>query len=76
VSNDRVGLLVERLSHLVREDLRAVATRHELPLAQLEVLRFLAVANRFSDTVSGLVEYVGATKGTLSQCVNALERKG
>lgn len=76
MSNERVGLLVERLSHLVREDLRAVATRHELPLAQLEVLRFLAVANRFSDTVSGLVEYVGATKGTLSQSVNALERKG
>lgn len=76
MSNDRVGLLVERLSHLVREDLRAVATRHDLPLAQLEVLRFLAVANRFSDTVSGLVEYVGATKGTLSQSVNALERKG
>lgn len=76
MTDDRTQVLVERLAHLLREELRAVATAHGLALAQLEVLRYLASANRFSDTVSALVDYLGATKGTLSQTVSALERKG
>jgi DNA-binding MarR family transcriptional regulator len=76
LNTDRTQVLVERLAHVLREELRAVATAHGLALAQLEVLRYLALANRFSDTVSGLVDYLGATKGTLSQTVSALERKG
>jgi len=76
VSSDRAQVLVERLAHVLREDVRGVATAHGLTLAQLEVLRYLAMANRFSDTVSALVDYLGATKGTLSQTVSALERKG
>lgn len=76
MNTDRTQVLVERLAHVLREELRAVATAHGLALAQLEVLRYLALANRFSDTVSGLVDYLGATKGTLSQTVSALERKG
>lgn len=76
MGDDRAQLLVERLSHVLREELRGVATAHGLALAQLEVLRYLSVANRFSDTVSAMVEYLGATKGTLSQTVSALERKG
>ena len=76
MSDDRAQVLVERLAHVLREELRTVATAHGLALAQLEVLRYLARANRFSDTVSGLVDYLGATKGTLSQTVSALERKG
>lgn len=76
MSDDRAQVLVERLAHVLREELRSVATSHGLALAQLEVLRYLARANRFSDTVSGLVDYLGATKGTLSQTVSALERKG
>lgn len=76
MSDVRAWLLLERLSHVLREEHRAVATEHGLALAQIEVLRYLAAANRFSDTVSALVEYLGATKGTLSQTVSALERKG
>lgn len=45
-------------------------------MAQLEVLRYLSITNRFSDTVSALVDYLGATKGTLSQTVSTLERRG
>lgn len=76
MSDVRAWLLLERLSHVLREEHRAVATEHGLALAQVEVLRYLVAANRFSDTVSALVEYLGATKGTLSQTVSALERKG
>lgn len=76
MQEDQAPELLERISHVLREELREVATRHGLALAQLEVLRFLAIANRFSDTVTGMVDYLGSTKGTLSQTVNALERKG
>ncbi len=76
MSDPRLHLLVERLSNVLREDLREVASRHELALAQLEALHFLAVANRHSDTLSSLVAYLGATKGTVSQTLSALVRKG
>lgn len=76
MGQERAQGLMERISHVLREEQRALATAHGLALAQLEVLRYLGAANRFSDTVSALVDYVGATKGTLSQTVSALERKG
>ena len=72
----RLHVLLERLSNVLREDLREVATAHDLKQVQLSALLYLAVANRFSDTLSGLVAYLGSTKGTTSQTVAALERKG
>ena len=76
MEDPRLHLVLERLSNVLREDLRAVATKHGLALAQLEALHFLATANRYSDTLSAIVEFLGATKGTVSQTVTALERKG
>lgn len=76
MSNERLHALVERISNLLREDLRKVATAHNLALAQLEVLQFLSVANGYSDNLSAVVNYMGATKGTMSQTLRALERKG
>lgn len=72
----RTHLLLERLSAVLREDLRTAATGHGLALAQLEALHYFAIANRFSDTVSGLTAFLGTTKGTLSQTVGVLVRKG
>jgi DNA-binding MarR family transcriptional regulator len=63
---------LERLARLMR------AGEHEggLNPAQREALRFLARANRFSNSPGALTRYLGATKGTISQTVKALERKG
>jgi len=63
---------LERLARVVR------AREHEdgLNPAQREALRYLARANRFSNTPGALTRYLGATKGTISQTVMALERKG
>jgi DNA-binding MarR family transcriptional regulator len=63
---------LERLARLMR------AREHEdgLNPAQREALRFLARANRFSNSPGALTGYLGATKGTVSQTVIALERKG
>ena len=68
--------LVERMAALVRADQREVAARHDLKLTQLEALAYLATANRYSDTPAGLTDYLGLTKGTVSQTLIALENKG
>jgi DNA-binding MarR family transcriptional regulator len=62
---------LERLARLMR----AAEFGHGLNPAQWEALRFLARANRFSNSPGALTRYLGATKGTISQTVKALERK-
>ncbi len=61
----------ERLARLMR----AEEFGDGLNPAQWEALRFLARANRFSNSPGALTRYLGATKGTISQTVKALERK-
>lgn len=68
----RAALLLERLSRLVRAGDHA----NGLAPAQWEALRYLARANRFSRTPAALAEYLGATRGTVSQTLIALEDKG
>ncbi|MDQ0313744.1 MarR family winged helix-turn-helix transcriptional regulator [Amorphus orientalis] len=48
----------------------------ELNPAQLAALAYLSRANRFSRSPSQVAEYLGATRGTVSQTLKALERKG
>jgi DNA-binding MarR family transcriptional regulator len=62
---------LERVSRLMR----AAEFSDGLNPAQWEALRFLARANRFSNSPGALTRYLGATKGTISQTVQALERK-
>lgn len=64
--------LLERLARLIQND----AHRDGLKPAQWEALRYLARANRFSRSPSALTAFLGTTKGTVSQTLNALERKG
>ncbi len=44
--------------------------------AQWEALRYLARANRYSCGPSALADFLGTTKGTISQTLIALENKG
>lgn len=69
-------LALERISSLFRAELRTSAAAHDLKLVQLEALVYFANANRYSDTASALTEYLGLTKGTTSQTIQALERRG
>ncbi len=69
-------LVLERISSLFRTQMRDTASEHDLKLVQLEVLVYLSVANRYSDTAAALGEYLGVTKGTVSQTIRALERRG
>jgi len=68
----RIILLLDRLGRLCRE-LQFV---DGLNPAQWEAMRYLDQANHRSRTPSCLAEYLGATKGTVSQTLIALEGKG
>lgn len=67
-----IAVLLERLARVVQNETHSEG----LKPTQWEALRYLARANRFSRTPSGLTAYLGMTKGTVSQTLNALERKG
>ncbi len=64
--------LLERLSRLIHNDAHAGG----LKPTQWEALRFLARANRVSRSPGALTGFLGVTKGTVSQTLQALERKG
>lgn len=64
--------LIDRLDRLAR----AGEASGGLNPAQWEALRFLGRANRFSRTPAALAEYLGSTRGTVSQTLIALEQKG
>ena len=62
---------LERVARLMR------SAEFELGLnpAQWEALRYISRANRFSNSPIALTKFLGATKGTISQTLIALERK-
>lgn len=67
-----IGELVDRLGRISH----ALQFAGGLNPAQWEALRFLGRANKYSSTPGVLAEYLGATKGTISQTLIALESKG
>ena len=71
-SNLQFAFLFDRVGRLVR------GMQHSggLNPAQWEALRYLAHANRFSRRPGALAEFLGSTRGTVSQTLIALERKG
>ncbi len=68
--------ILERISHLHLAYLRDFSYRVGLNLRQLESLVYLQASNRYSDTPLALREYLGLTKGTISQTILSLEEKG
>lgn len=69
---DAILNLLERIGRLIQSDGYA----NGLVPTQWEALRYFARANRFSRSPSALTAYLGSTKGTVSQTITALERKG
>lgn len=67
-----VANLLERIGHLARNEEQL----GDLYPAQWAALRYLARANRFSRNPMALTRYLGTTRGTVSQTIIALERKG
>lgn len=71
--------MTDRLSDMFTRAARLIAgDGHSggLKPVQWQALRYLARANRFSRTPGALTAWLGQTKGTVSQTIAALERKG
>lgn len=68
--------LIERLTGLIRQETRETGIRAGLQPVQFNALVYLAQCNRYSDTPIAVSEYLGLTKGTVSQTLKLLEIKG
>jgi len=71
-----VSLLIERLSALIQQSVREDAARHGLLPIHIQMLQYLAQANHYSDLPIAIAEYLGITRGTVSQSLAVLEGKG
>jgi len=67
--------LIERISNLLRSEERKKFAAIGLQPVHIQVLDYLSTCNRFSDTPAAVAEYLGLTKGTISQSIQVLERK-
>jgi DNA-binding MarR family transcriptional regulator len=72
MSDKQLTELIDRLSRIA---LNAGHAKGLKP-AQWEALRYLASANRFSATPGALTLWLGSTKGTVSQTLISLEKRG
>jgi len=68
----RLTDLLDRIQRMTR----GLQYAQGLNPAQWDALRYVARANRYSRTPGALAQFLGTTKGTASQTINALEKKG
>lgn len=72
---DLYGLLA-CLSRAQQSEQRQQAVAAGLPAVQWTILQYLRQANRYSNTPQALGDYLGLTKGTVSQSLKRLESNG
>ncbi|MEQ1636621.1 MAG: MarR family winged helix-turn-helix transcriptional regulator [Methylococcales bacterium] len=68
--------LLERISALLSSEDRKRYAALGIQPVHVQVLEYLSLCNHYSDTPAALTEYLGLTKGTVSQSLQILERKG
>lgn len=71
-----VQRLLERVGGLLRSEMRQSLAPYGLQQVHFDALHYLSRCNRFSDTPMAVTEYLGQTKGTVSQTLKVLVRKG
>jgi DNA-binding MarR family transcriptional regulator len=67
---------LERIANLIRTDVRKTGVAKGLQPVQLEALHYLSRCNRYSNTPVAVADYLGLTKGTVSQTLGVLESSG
>lgn len=67
---------IERMVALIRSEERRRCTELGLQPVHLQMLDYISRCNRFSDTPAALANYLGMTRGTVSQTLLLLERNG
>jgi len=72
----RVASLIERIGNLLRSEERVSGSDSGLQTVHVQILGYLSQCNRYSNTPAAVTEFIGSTKGTTSQSINILEKKG
>lgn len=67
--------LLERINALLSSEERKRYAALGIQPVHVQVLEYLSLCNHYSDTPAALTEYLGLTKGTVSQTLQVLERK-
>lgn len=67
---------LDRLCNLLRSEARVVGAQAGLQPIHWQTLRYLAACNRYSNTPLAVAEFLGQTKGTVSQSLKLLVTKG
>ncbi len=68
--------LIERMATLIRSEERKKCTELGLQPVHFQVLDYLSRCNRYSDTPAALTNFLGMTRGTVSQTLLLLVKKG
>ena len=71
-----IDIWLERLTSLYRSQMRHTANSEGIQPVHVEILQYLSVCNRYSNTAQALSEYLGQTKGSISQSLKLLEKDG
>lgn len=67
---------IETFSALLKATNRRTAARHDLPAVHGDILSYLSRCNAWSDNVLAAAQYLGLTKGTVSQSMKLLAERG
>ena len=68
--------LIECMTTLIRSEERKKCTELGLQPVHFQVLNYLSRCNKYSDTPAAVANYLGMTRGTVSQSLIILEKKG
>ncbi len=67
--------VIEYIAVLIRSEERKRCTELKIQLVHLQVLQYLSQCNKYSDTPAAITNYLGMTRGTVSQSIILLEKR-
>lgn len=76
MANNDIYELIECMTALIRSEERKRCTELGLQAVHFQVLNYLSRCNKYSNTPASLANYLGMTRGTVSQSLIILENKG
>ncbi|PPD02441.1 MAG: MarR family transcriptional regulator [Methylobacter sp.] len=74
--NTDIYELIECMAALIRSEERKRCTELGLQPVHFQVLNYLSRCNKYSDTPAAVANFLGMTRGTVSQSLIILEKKG
>lgn len=67
--------LIEYMPDLIRSEERKRCSELKIQLVHFQILKYLSCCNKYSDTPAAIENYLGITRGTVSQSLLVLEKK-